>query len=55
VRYIGRDGSLLGSRYDYADGYRVEGLGFLSGTDRNALRLKSLEYVLPTDTTEEDA
>src|SRR5882762_6238290 len=42
VRYIGQSGGLISSHYDYPDGYLIKGLGPLSGTDRDYLRLQSV-------------
>lgn len=55
VRYIGQAGQLLGSHYDYAAGYLVQGLGRLTGEDRAVLRLASVQRVLVEDTAEEHA
>jgi hypothetical protein len=53
TRWIGARGEQLGAHYDYADGYTVKGVGRLTGTDRDALRLQSILRVLPEDTAEE--
>ena len=37
-----RRGAQLESHYDYPDGYAIKGLGFLSGTDRDQIRLRSM-------------
>jgi hypothetical protein len=37
-----RRGSQLESHYDYPDGYTIKGLGHLSGTDRDQIRLRSM-------------
>jgi hypothetical protein len=37
-----RRGSQLESHYDYPDGYAIKGLGPLSGTDRDQIRLRSM-------------
>jgi hypothetical protein len=37
-----RRGHQLESHYDYPDGYAVKGLGMLSGTDRDQIRLRSM-------------
>lgn len=42
LRYLSMRGAQLDSRYDYAEGYTVKGLGRLTGTDRDIVRLKSL-------------
>lgn len=55
VRWIGRTGQQLGASYDYADGYMVKGVGRLTGTDRDALRLASVLRVLPEDADEDSA
>jgi hypothetical protein len=46
VRLIGPRGELLANRYVYADGYLVKGMGRLTGTDRDALRLAALQTLL---------
>ena len=35
-------GAQLESHYDYPDGYAITGLGRLSGTDRDQIRLRSM-------------
>jgi hypothetical protein len=37
-----RRGHQLESHYDYPDGYAIKGLGMLSGTDRDQIRLRSM-------------
>lgn len=37
-----RRGTQLESHYDYPDGYSIKGLGHLSGTDRDQIRLRSM-------------
>jgi len=49
---MSRTGALLDSKYDYADGYTVKGLGRLSGVDRDVIRLQSILGVLVEDTAE---
>lgn len=46
VRLIGPRGELLANRYVYAEGYLVKGMGRLTGTDRDALRLAALQTLL---------
>jgi hypothetical protein len=53
VRLIGQNGALVSSHYEYADNYLVKGLGRLDTSDRNELRLASLQHVLPAETDEE--
>lgn len=53
TRWLSRTGSQIGGGYDYADGYLVKGIGRLSGTDRDKIRLASIIAVLPSDTAEE--
>lgn len=53
VRWIGPRGQQLDSRYDYSDGYLVKGIGRLTGSDRDALRLESVLRVLPEDADED--
>lgn len=55
LRWIGPRGEQLESRYDYADGYLIKGIGRLTGTDRDALRLESVHRVLPQDADEDEA
>lgn len=47
VRKIGMRGQVLSTSYDYPDGYQVKGLGQLTGTDRDKVRLASLLALLP--------
>lgn len=47
VRLIGMRGQVLRTGYEYPDGYRVHGLGQLTGSDRDRLRLASIERLLP--------
>jgi hypothetical protein len=42
TRTIGPRGAVLRSDYDYADGYLVAGMGRLTGSDRDMLRLASV-------------
>lgn len=42
-----RRGHQLESHYDYPDGYAIKGLGFLSGTDRDQIRLRSMGILQP--------
>lgn len=49
VRLIGMRGQVLRTGYDYPDGYRVHGLGQLTGDDRGRLRLASIERLLAGD------
>jgi hypothetical protein len=46
LRLISDSGELLANRYVYADGYLVHGVGRLTGTDRDALRVAALQTVL---------
>jgi hypothetical protein len=46
VRLLTNTGAQLGNAYIYADGYTMEGFGRLTGTDRDAVRLASLQTVL---------
>lgn len=41
-RVLDRFGEVLTNSYHYADGYLVEGLGRLNGTDRGTLRIASI-------------
>lgn len=45
-RILSRFGEILSSSYVYADGYLVDGLGRLDGTDRGQLRLASIAGTL---------
>lgn len=49
IRYIGQNGQLISSHYEYVDGYLIKGLGRLTGTDRDYLRLQSVMRILPDD------
>lgn len=46
VRLLTHTGAQLGNHYVYPDGYAMNGYGRLSGTDRDAVRLASLQTVL---------
>jgi hypothetical protein len=54
VRYLSRTGHQLGGQYDYPEGYLVKGMGRLTGSDRDVIRLQSVLAVLAPDTAEED-
>lgn len=45
-RYLDSRGEVIQSGYDYADGYLIHGLGRLSGADRGAVRIASVEATL---------
>ena len=45
-----RRGAQLESHYDYPDGYAIKGLGPLSGTDRDQIRLRSMGITPETPT-----
>ena len=53
VRWLSKTGAQLSGSYDYPEGYLVKGLGRLSGTDRDVIRLQSVLSVLAVDTAEE--
>ena len=42
-RELGQRGPLLGNGYDYAPGYLMPGAGRLTGSDRDGVRLRSLQ------------
>ncbi|MFF4777552.1 hypothetical protein ACFY05_32315 [Microtetraspora fusca] len=42
TRVLGIDGTLISNSYDYADGYRMEGLGRVSAAGRASMRVESL-------------
>src|SRR4051812_32302691 len=46
VRLLSHTGSQLANHYVYPDGYTMTGYGRLTGTDRDAVRLASLQTVL---------
>lgn len=46
-RWLSSTGTQLSGAYEYADGYLVKGLGRLTGTDRDMVRLASVLAVLP--------
>jgi hypothetical protein len=52
TRWLSRTGSQIGGAYDYPAGYQMKGLGRLSGTDRDVIRLQSILSVLVEDTAE---
>jgi hypothetical protein len=46
-RLLGPRGQLLGNSYEYADGYLMpSGIGHLSSTDRDGIRLRSINHVI---------
>lgn len=45
-RMLGTRGQNLGASYEYADGYLMPGSGYLSTTDRDGIRLRSIMHVL---------
>lgn len=55
TRWLSARGEILSGSYDYADGYTMPpGMGRLSGTDRDVIRLKSIRAVLAPDTAEDE-
>jgi hypothetical protein len=52
VRLLTSTGGQLGNAYVYPDGYALQGFGRLTGTDRDAVRLASLQTVLALDGVE---
>lgn len=42
VRFLSLRGAILDSHYSYADGYQVKGIGRLTGTDRDKIRLRAV-------------
>lgn len=46
VRLLDSRGAQLANHYAYPDGYQVKGIGRLSGSDRDAVRLASLAAIL---------
>jgi len=46
VRLLDSRGGQLAAHYVYPDGYLVKGLGRLTGTDRDALRLAGVQLLL---------
>lgn len=53
-RLLGKRGELLGSSYDYPEGYTMpHGIGRLTGHDKDAIRYRSILKLLPVDTTED--
>jgi len=53
TRFLSRRGEQLSGGYDYAEGYLVKGMGRLTGTDRDSIRLASIQAVLQHDAAEE--
>jgi len=49
-RVLDRYGSQVTTAYDYADGYLVNGLGRLTGSDRDHIRLASVRALLKDGT-----
>lgn len=54
IRLVGQRGQLIRSRYDYADGYVVKGMGRLDGDERDMLRLESVLRILPDDVARDE-
>lgn len=52
-REIGLRGELLGSHYDYPEGYTMPGCGRLMKDDRDGVRIRSIQKLVGTDTTED--
>lgn len=52
VRVLTNTGAQLGNHYVYPEGYGLNGFGRLTGTDRDAVRLASLQTVLELDGVE---
>jgi hypothetical protein len=54
TRYLGPRGQLQTAHYEYADGYQLPpGAGHLSSSDRDQIRLASIQAVLIEDTVQE--
>jgi hypothetical protein len=53
-RYLNRRGEVVTGGYDYADGYLIHGLGRLSGIDRGAVRIASVQATLNIHLAEDD-
>lgn len=47
-RALDRYGDPVHSRYDYADGYQIKGLGRITGTDKGQLRIAAVERMIDT-------
>lgn len=45
-RYIGLQGQLLNSKYDYSEGYRIQGMGRLDTSGRDRIRLASMQLIV---------
>ena len=45
-RLLDRRGEPVRSGYDYADGYLIAGLGRLTGTDKGAVRIASIQHMI---------
>lgn len=48
-RVLDRFGDVVTNSYHYAEGYLVEGLGRLNGTDRGTLRIASIMDLIPSE------
>jgi hypothetical protein len=53
IRDIGQTGALVGSKYEYAEGYLIKGMGRLDGNERDMMRLESVMRILPDDAAED--
>jgi hypothetical protein len=42
VRFLSLSGAILDSHYQYAEGYEVKGIGRLTGSDRDRIRLRAV-------------
>lgn len=51
-RLLSMTGSVITSNYDYSDGYIIKGLGRLTGTEKDHLRLVSVQRLVVEDTAE---
>jgi hypothetical protein len=49
TRHLSMSGAQLSSAYDYTPGYQIAGMGRLTGTDRDVIRLRSILALLPEE------
>jgi hypothetical protein len=42
VRWLSRSGAILSGRYEYTPGYTIKGVGRLSSSDRDGIRLRGV-------------
>ena len=54
IRYLSKTGTQISSKYDYPEGYLLKGVGRLTGSDRDKIRLASVLKSIVPDTADEE-